>query len=367
MQDLRWDEIDDRQLQHALDAGLGALLYQAIRDQFEQAPLVWRDSLQSADLTAQVRYGNLCDTADEIIDACQEVGVRVTLLKGISISDQHYPNPHLRPMGDIDILVPELDSQSVESAILHRGYRREADFQLDGDSYHGVPLFHPERHVWVEIHTGLFPNASRLRANGLFGPSNVAAQSIASTYHGRPVYRLTDELQLVYVASYWIRDLSTHGIHPGFVIPLLDAVYLLKASRQSVDWDRLLAWSDNEMAIASLYIMLAYVCRCGFDQSGSPILSRLASRQSIVGASEMRIINFMLDMYLLGGRKFMGSFGDRHPMVESTVWHALLTQGSYAGKWLSLPWNLAFPPWIQDRYTMGYQRGRVARLLRRRS
>lgn len=360
------DEIDDRQMRYALDAGLGALLYRATRDRLERTPPAWRDALKSADLTAQVMNGNLCDTADEIVDTCQEMGVRVTLLKGISISDQYYPAPHLRPMGDIDILVPVRGSRLVESALLRRGYSRRSNFQLDEDSYHGVPLFHPERRVWVEVHTGLFPDASPLRRNELFGPSNLAAHSIASTYHGRPVFRLTDELQLVYIASYWIRDMSMHGIHPSFVIPLLDAVYLLKASRQALDWDGLLAYLDNDMAIASLYIMLAYLCRCGFDESASSYLTRLASRQNIVGASEMRIIDFMLDTYLVGGRKFMGSFGDRHPMIESTVWNSLLAPGSYAGKLLSLPWNLVFPPWIHDRYSMGYQMGRIARLLRGR-
>jgi len=354
-------------MRHALHGGLGPLLYHATRDRVEGAPPAWRDRLKSADLTAQVRTGNLCDTAEEIIDACQEIGVPVTLLKGISISDQHYPAPHLRPMGDIDILVPGVDAQSVESAILRRGYSRMADFQLDEDSYHGVPLVHPEREVWVEVHTGLFPNSSRLRRNGLFGPSNIAAQSIASTYHGRRVSRLTDELQLVYIASYWIRDLSMHGIHPTYVIPLLDAVYLLKASRQTLDWDGLLGWLDNDMAIASLYIMLAYICRCEFDESAGLILPRLATRQNIVGPREMQVIAFMLDTYLIRGRKFMGSFGERHPMIEATVWNNLLAPGSSAGKLLSLPWNLVFPPWVKDRYRMGYQIGRLARLIRDRS
>ena len=143
-----------------------------------------------------------------------------------------------------------------------------------------MPLFQPERRVWVEVHTGLFPDASPLRRNGLFSPSNLAAHSIASTYHGRPVFRLTDEMQVVYIASYWMRDLSMHGIHPSFVIPLLDAVHLLKASRQALDWDRCFAWLDNDMAIASLYIMLAYFCRSGLDESASPFLSRLAARQT---------------------------------------------------------------------------------------
>src|SRR5262249_42875667 len=206
-----------------------------------------------------------------------------------------------------------------------------SNFQLDEDSYHGVPLVHPQREVWVEVHTGLFPSSSRLRSNGLFDPPNIAAQSFDSTYHGRPVSRLTDELQLVYIASYWIRDLSMHGLHPTFVIPLLDALYLLKASRQTLDWDGLLRWVDNDMATASLYILLAYICRCEFDESACAVLPYLAARQNIVGRREMQVIEFMLHRYLVGVRKLMGSFGERHPMIEATVWNTLLAPGSFAG------------------------------------
>jgi hypothetical protein len=143
----------------------------------------------------------LIDATKEIIDACRNMEVRVTLLKGISISDQHYPAAHLRPMGDIDILIPRHAVEAVESAILQLGYTRGSDHQLDEDSHHGAPLFHSERRVSVEIHTDLFRKSSSLRRNRVFSRSQVAAQSVASTFHGRPVDRLTDELQLVCVAS----------------------------------------------------------------------------------------------------------------------------------------------------------------------
>ena len=74
--------------------------------------------LLSADLTAIAWHGNLIDATREIVEACEARGIRVTLLKGISISDQYYPDAHLRPMGDIDILAPPSAYATVESTIL---------------------------------------------------------------------------------------------------------------------------------------------------------------------------------------------------------------------------------------------------------
>ena len=254
-------KIDDRQLQYVIDAGLAPLLYHAARDRLEIVPAAWRDVLKGAELTARFAHSALRDTANQVIDTCRDIGAPVTLLKGISISDQYYPAPHLRPMGDIDLLLSERDYPLVESTLLRLGYTRMADFHVGEGEPHGAPLLDPRRHVWIEPHTALFHKDARVQSNSLFSPANIARRSIASTFHGRSVLRLADELQLVYIASYWLRDLARDTIHPTLLIPLLDALYLLKASAQSLDWDGLLDSLDNEMAIASLYILLAQISK----------------------------------------------------------------------------------------------------------
>jgi hypothetical protein len=338
-------------------------MYHATRACPERVPPAWRDALLSADLTAQVRFGNLCEVADEVVEACQRTGVRPTLLKGISISHQHYPIPHLRPMGDLDILVPESDLELVESALLRGGLVRMPDQVRTAGSHHGIPLCHPKRDVWVEIHSALFPKGSDLSSSALFSPAQIAAHSIVSTFLGRPVYRLTDELQLVYTASSWIRDLSSNQFHASLVLPLLDAVYLLKASGKSFDWDRLLAGLDgNELPAASLYIMLAYLSERGLAASVSPVLARIASRQRIVGEWERKIIDFLLDTYLVGGRPFTRFFTEWSALI---VLNTLLERGPRLRKLFALPWNVVFPPSLPNRYSARFQAGRIARFLRR--
>jgi hypothetical protein len=356
----RLEEVDDRQMQWVSDAGLAPLLYRASRQGIDQVRAARRDMLLSAHLTAIARHGNLIDATREIVEACEARGVRVTLLKGISVSDQYYPDAHLRPMGDIDVLVSAPANTTVEATILQLGYKRQPDYQHRAGAHHGAPLYHPERRVWIEVHNALFPEDASLRSGRVFSPSHVAAHSVSSTFHGSAVNRLTDELQLVYIASSWVRDLSCYGIHASFTPPLLDAVYLLNAT-DALDWDDLLGWLDNPMAAASLYVMLSYLSRHRLCQAELPILFRLASSQDVVGPLALRIIHSMLDKYLLGGRPFSRFIREWH---VSIVLSTLLAPGSSGRKLASVPWNILFPPTVAERYSVRYQLGRIAKALR---
>ena len=316
------DEVDDRELEWALKGGLGPLLHRATAKRAERVPVAWHDRLLSAELTARLRHANLIDTAKEVIDVCQDQGIRITLLKGISVSDQYYPAPHLRPMGDIDILVPAGDYESAESALLRLGYTRDPHFGEPGEGFHhGVPLLDPRRHVWVELHTALFPRTDDVHCGRMFDPTRVALRSVASTYYGRPVDRLSDELQLIYIAYSWMRDLARHGIHPSFLAPLFDVVYLLKTALNEVDWGGSTDWLDTEMATASLHVMLSYLAQHDLTQLSPQILSRVASRQAIVGAVQLKAILGTLDHFLVAGR----------------------------------PWTFAFPPPVPGRYSLKHQ------------
>jgi hypothetical protein len=352
--------VDDRQFSMVFDAGLAPLLYLAVQNELDQLSATRRDALKSADLTAQVRHGNLVDTATEVIDTCNQLQTPVTLLKGISISDQHYPAAHLRPMGDIDLLISTQNYAEVEAALLARGYVSRHHHPMGENPYHGVPLQHPKTRVWVELHTGLFPHTAPLQKRGTFSPLNLAGQSIESSFHGRSVRRLTDEFQLVYTASFWMRDLSLQKVHPSFVPPLFDAVYLLKGSRRTFDWNGIFDWLDNELAIASLYVVLSYIARRRLHEIPPGVLSRLLCGQKIVGAIELRVIHAILDRYLIGGKAFTRLFQSWH------VLHNLLAPGSSSTKLLLLPWNIVFPSLNSDvRYSVRYQLERIKRVLRR--
>ena len=237
------------------------------------------ERLLGAALTAKLQSALRIDTATEIIDCALAEGATVTLLKGISIAGQHYPAEHLRPMTDIDLLVPADAVNPIERELLRRGYRHGAD-TLGPDTHHAVPLRHPERNVWVELHHDLFPSLATVRRSRIYDGSPLAEHSVASEFHGRPVLRLTNELQLAYIASFWVRDLSTHRIDPSFVVPVLDAACLLGSSRHTF---RLAAVDGgNRRRSCNGIAVPADGASCGGDtRPGSPRHRRAPQRPSV--------------------------------------------------------------------------------------
>ena len=300
-----FDEVRDSEIRWALRGGLGPLLYHAAAKRYLCMSESWRNRVLGEDLSAQVRHAHFARVATEIIDVCHTMDIRVTLLKGISISNQYYPAAHLRPMGDIDLLIAAEECEALEQALSRLGYTRDPTFVLGAGSHHGFPLRDPRAGVWVELHTALFPVREALHSGRLFDPARVAALSVASTFHGRQVFRLSAELQLVYIAYSWMRDLTLDGIHPSFLATLLDAVYLLKSADKALNWTELLAWLESDMATASLYAMLAFLNRHGLARTPDPILSCLASRQKIVGSLQLWLIHETLDRFLIAGRPFI--------------------------------------------------------------
>ncbi|MBA2722331.1 MAG: nucleotidyltransferase family protein [Methylibium sp.] len=316
----RPEGVNARQFQWAVDGGLGPLLHRATRDCADVVPTAWREALLSADLTARVRHGNLVDSTLEIIEVCAGLQAGATLLKGISVSEEFYPAEHLRPMADIDVLIPAHAYASVEAALLECGYGRLNHPAIDGH-HHGAPLRHAARRTIVELHTVLFRSDSPLCERLLFSLPNVLRRSVRSLYHAMPVKRLSHELQLAYIASSWFNDLTQCKVHPSFVASLLDAVYLLSACRQTLQWKKMLEWLDNDMAKASLYTMVTYLPRYGVEPLSPADLALLASAQRLVGPIQLRMIHRMLDRHLIGGR----------------------------------PWNFAFPPPVPGRYSVSQQ------------
>ena len=311
-------EVSDRELRWLLAGGLGPLIFHATRNISDGMPAKLREVLLSADLTAQVLHGAIIDSAKDVIDACAVCEVPVTLLKGISISGQYYPEAHLRPMSDVDVLIPAQGYSAVESELARRGFQRGSDPPME-DAYHGIPLVHRERRVWVELHTALYPQRSGLMENSTFGLQNVAARSVDSLFHGRQVRRLSNELQLVYIASSWIQDLTLSRIHPTSLPALFDAVYLLKSSGENFNWSEINSWLDDELAATSLFVVLSYLARRGLCAPAA--LSPFRSHQRLVGAIQLPIIHAIVDHYLIGGR----------------------------------PWNLLLPPPVPGRYNLRRQ------------
>jgi hypothetical protein len=303
-----------------LDGGLGPLLHRASSDGFDGLDKARRGALHSADLTARVRGSALVHTAIDVVDTCDRLAVTATLLKGISTSGQLYPESHLRPMGDIDILVPAPARAPVEQALIERGYMPQPGYGLTPEAKHGIPLCHPLHRVWVEVHSDL---VERAPPQGTLGRVRAATDSVPAIFHGRQVQHLRNELQLIYVSYAWMMDMARYSImiQPSGLPPLLDLALLLSRHADTLDLDVLLSRCDDELALGCAYAAVTYLARrCPWLALGE-LETCLRRSQRVATRLNVLATHAMLDQYLLG-----------------------------AG-----PWTALAPPPVTGRYSIRYQ------------
>jgi len=356
---LSLETFNEAQIRWSIETGLGPLLYRLAKRDPGTSSSPFKPLLLSADLTARVLSRELLEAMGEIIDACRVHGNHLTLLKGISICEQFYPQPHLRLMRDIDFLVDETAYASVESTLMECGYRRDASLpnSFYESHHHGIPMFHPSKRIWVEIHTSLVPPTLALAKDRVFSREHIESQRRSSEFCGRDVDRLSNELQIVYIATHGIEELR----RVGGVVPLLDLVYLLKQTRGELDWERLLDWLQDSRAATYLFVMLSWLARFDLISVDRSVLNKLSTIQASFGRLDLKIAHRLIDDYIVKGRQY-GRILTSHNLA--IVWETLLSPRPVSGKLLLLPWNIMFPPGNALRFSPSFQFRRIRSALR---
>ncbi|HEX9821818.1 MAG TPA: nucleotidyltransferase family protein [Methylomirabilota bacterium] len=293
--------LDESAVRWAVETGLGPLLARAVAHDPQAATSPLWPLVQGANLTARYLAAEHIDAMTQILDAFRGAAPPPVLLKGISLCDQHYPEPHLRPMRDIDFLLEAGAIPSAESILLGLGYRqssgRPAAF-YDGH-HHSSPFVHPDTGVWVDVHRALVAAGGALGADRIFGAENLETQLRWSEFRGRRVRRLSDELQIVHLACHWACGLRA----VGGMVAMADMACLLKNS-PAVDWPRILEWTDGSAAARHLGLLLTYLQKHRIIQLPPEILRRIYRMQTAFARLTFGIGHSLLDRYVVDGRDF---------------------------------------------------------------
>lgn len=314
---------DPRRLEWALATGLGPLLYEAVKDDPEARRAAAWPRIEGAALTARVVTGTLLDTMGDVLDACARRGLPVTLLKGISICEQYYPDPHLRLMRDVDLLFADDVRPAAEALLRELGWEPRSPYPdtFYAAHHHSTPLFHPRRDVWIEVHRGLMPPEGALARDDVFADARVRSEIAPTLFRGRSTTRLSDELQLVYVAAHW----GGHFYAVGGLFAMLDAIHLLRVAGDRLDWSRILDWLRDSSAAAHLYVLLTYLVRHRLTRVAPVVLQELSRCQRGFGAVNLRIAHGLIDLYMVEGRPHGLFFSQAR---VSRLWGTLLSRGS---------------------------------------
>jgi hypothetical protein len=326
--------LEAAQVRWALETGLGPLLWHTTHAAPESATSPFWPLVQGTHLAARSLAAEQNAALAELLEACRGRVPPVTLLKGMSIGEQYYPAPHLRLMRDLDILVDEAALPTVEALLSALGYRQQSSLSpaFFTTHHHSMPFRHPTHGLWMEVHRGLFPPASRLGRDRLFRRETVQQQQQPSTFHGLAVFRLSPELQLVYIAAHWAM-----GFQPiGGLVALLDATYLLRRTAGALDWGRLLAWLEGSAAAAPLYLLLTSLDASHLVALPPEFLPQLRTRQHALSPTRLALAHGLVNRYFVAGHppgRILSTYG-------WILWQTLLLgPGAPAGKALRARWR----------------------------
>jgi hypothetical protein len=308
----------------AVERGLGPLLrYSTACDATAAMAPLW-PLLESTDLTARILGGEQLDAMAEIIDACGSQAPLLTLLKGISISEQYYPQAYLRPMRDIDFFVEEAYHPAVESILCQLGYRQQSPKPVPAETFehhhHSMPFYHPQRGVWVEIHRGLVSGNQGVATDQIFRLEHVKSQLRPSEFQGRQVYRFSNEFQLAYISAHWG---AGRTIVDG-MIAMLDIIYLLRNAQEAIDWGLLRSWLQGSTTALYLAILLTYLRKYQLIDIPPAVPQQLCIGQNRPMGLNLKILQLVIDYHVVAGKDFSPHCSAKD---FDHVWRTLLLPG----------------------------------------
>lgn len=350
--------LDASMIQWAVRAGFAPLIcYLSEGRAWKAQDSTSRNPLRSADMVAKVSVGEALDALEEILSNSAEMAHEISLLKGISICQHLYPQPHLRPLGDIDLWIPKKWEPMLDSLLLKLGYRQQSNHPAEfyRSHHHGMPYFHPTRHIWVEVHTALFSNC-QVASEPIFSSTNIASQLVPMTFRGHKTNRLSDEFEMIYLASHWALE---RKCFIGGAIPFVDLLYVIRKKGETLNWDQVIAAVHRSVVAIHIFLMLSFLNRHQLIRLPAGTLERLAaSLQFPLGWSET-ILYSLIERYSMRGKEF------GRMMTETNLgiaWETLLTSRPAWKNILRLPLDILMPPREPRRFKLAFQLARASRV-----
>jgi hypothetical protein len=165
---------------------------------------------------AGARASRLLETLVTTVRILRVAGVEVVALKGSALAFLHYPDPALRPMGDLDLLLKESrDLSRATDALAGAGWRalfdtpRHRVFARPDERVARPASEDPDNPIRVEVHTSF-----RLPVLGRVYDASAALRAEAETRDlaGTPVHVAAGSALLLHLLLHAAEDFAGNGI-----------------------------------------------------------------------------------------------------------------------------------------------------------
>ncbi len=191
--------------------------------------------------------GNFLDTSmalngtRRILTALDKGGIQAAVLRGIRMAHDIYPDPVLRPMGDVDILIPPDSPSTVRNLLAQAGMqpekilRSQLVYRIHGKEY--------------EIHWS-YVTPRRYRGAASFHSWLNDTISVATPQGTVRGLSLENELLGLIIHSFVHHDLNR-------VSQAVDIALVMK--RENLDWEYITQWAADAGLSRMIAFVLAYV------------------------------------------------------------------------------------------------------------
>jgi hypothetical protein len=262
------------EVRRALADGADLGLAVTAADEHRISPLLWR-ALGAADALDALgpERAALHGTADAFameglllipravalaVRPLTDVGLEPVIFKGPAVAAR-YPRPGLRPMEDIDLLLPRADHARALTALAASGWRvvRAAG----GDQYDTVLAHDEVPSLFLELHFGLESASQRVTA---LDPEKLWAHRQPAEVAGTPAFVLPQNEELVVLAAHAGKP------HHGFVrlVWIADLAMIVRAAEAAghpVDWARVRSVARSTHCLTVVGAALALARRAGVE------------------------------------------------------------------------------------------------------
>ncbi len=333
--------------------GVAPLLHIAVQQARASIPEDLRQALQHYYYQVGAANALHFQELNQVLAALSAAGMPVVLLKGALLAETAYGNPALRPMADLDLLVPRNRIQEVPHLLEPLGYRLQpgpAGHPLAFSTRYGgeIALIKtlPISTVALDVHWNLVAfwwvhYTTRLDLEAVWQ----AAQPI--TLHGLPVLQLCPEDTLIHLCLH--AGLSHSYAHlPNFI-----DIDRCLATYPDLDWDRLWRRAGEFQVRVPTYFGLLFTR----ELLNTPIPDQVLARLSPSAARRWAVNRLVHPRAVI--------LGDKPPLSRRSRYllHLALTD-SLSGL-ARLARGLFFPPtdWLAARYALSQPGAvRLARL-----
>lgn len=249
-------------VQAAADAGISSLLYQAVQMLPEgYAPVAAHQTLHACYVQTGLLNAYLLPQFAAVVQALSRAGIEPIVLKGAALAATVYPHVALRPMSDLDLLIPFADLSAAQTCLtaLYFAPLSPPPFANDSGLFWNQQLL--QRTAWqpvsVELHWALLDIPYYTR---YWPEAELRQRSQSIMLEGVKALALAVEDQLLHLCAH---NFYHHRGRLARVGP--DVGYLLRHYR--LDWDVFLARATHgHLGLAVKRTLLS-----AFDQWYVPI------------------------------------------------------------------------------------------------